>query len=234
MAFVVCVEGINGSGKTTQVQLLKNRINADFPNLRVETFIDPGVTEDHEAGKILRQLVKSKLWDSELAHAFLFLASKLEISEKIRRLPDNCVVLLDRYIPSIYAYQGMTKDLEVTILQLIHSKKLLVPQFTYILSCDVGESLQRAKIASDGELDVFEKRRAVMIKVSNIFSDIMKNSSFYPGSGRSIYWCPSLDTNNKPLNAVQVNDTIWESLTKALQHFTERVRDVDNIYRATI
>lgn len=94
----IVIDGIDGSGKSTQVKMLRKK----FPRALITH--DPGGTE---AGEATRSLLLGKHSFSPLAVLFLFLASRAALVEQkiLPALKRGQMVMCDRYDSSTYAYQ---------------------------------------------------------------------------------------------------------------------------------
>jgi dTMP kinase len=109
MSYLVTFEGIEGSGKSTQIELFKKLLITQ--NLQVIQLREPGSTEFGE--KLREVILNQKQPVSPIAEALLFSTARAElIHQKITPLleQENTVVLLDRYIDSTYAYQGTPRE----------------------------------------------------------------------------------------------------------------------------
>ena len=106
----VCVEGLDGCGKTTQAKLLVRRLNRNY---------DAVYTAEPSSGKIGRFIKKHCLLgekrSSGVVEALLFAADRFEHVENIvlPAMQKGKIVVSDRYVYSSLAYQGATGlDLE--------------------------------------------------------------------------------------------------------------------------
>ena len=101
---LITFEGIDGSGKSTQIGLLKRRLEAD--GLDVTVVREPGGTELSE--KIRGLLLQRRISIAPFAELLLFSAARSQlVQEVIRpRLADGFVVICDRFTDSTLAYQG--------------------------------------------------------------------------------------------------------------------------------
>lgn len=138
----VTFEGLDGSGKTTQVELLRARLEAD--GREVVTAREPGGTA---LGERIRELVLHGDEMTPWAEALLYAAARAELVAEIVRpaLERGADVLLDRYLDSSVAYQGVGRGLgldEVLDLNLLAVGGLL-PDRTFVLAVDAGTSLGR-------------------------------------------------------------------------------------------
>jgi dTMP kinase len=139
----VSFEGLDGSGKTTQLELLRQRLEAD--GREVVTAREPGGTA---LGERLRELV---LHGDEMvawAEALLYVAARAELVAEVVRpaLERGADVLLDRYVDSSVAYQGVGRGLGLEeVLELnLNAVGGLLPDRTFVLAIDPATSLARA------------------------------------------------------------------------------------------
>lgn len=152
-------EGIEGSGKTTQIKVLETELVSR--GFRVLTLREPGGTDFGEA--LRKAILESKKPLHPLAECHLFLASRAQLlNEKILPflLEPKSIVILDRYIDSTLAYQGKGRKLGFeTVLTLHqHNPLNLLPHRTYFLDIDLETSHERQK-ARGSEKDYFESEK---------------------------------------------------------------------------
>ena len=139
----VTFEGLDGSGKTTQVELLKNHLERE--GREVVTTREPGGTEvgEHIRNVVLHLDHPVVPW----AEAALFAAARAQLVDEViaPSLARGAVVLCDRYIDSSLAYQGIARGLGVErVLDLnLQATRGLLPDRTFLLLVDPGESRRR-------------------------------------------------------------------------------------------
>ncbi|WPU63653.1 dTMP kinase [Peredibacter starrii] len=158
-SFFLSLEGIEGSGKTTQIKEIE--AYCQKKGLRVVTLREPGGTIFGE--KLREAILKSESPLHPLAECHLFLASRAQLlKEKILPflLEPKSVVILDRYIDSTLAYQGKARKLGYeTVLTLHQYDPLnLLPHRTYFLDISLETSMERQK-ARGNEKDYFESEK---------------------------------------------------------------------------
>ena len=151
----ITFEGIEGSGKSTQRQLL-----LDWLNLQGISYVatrEPGGTK---IGQTLRDLLLSN--DSDIAsnrtELFLFAADRCEHIQQVIQpaLDRGDWVICDRYVDSTFAYQcGGRQHDQSDILDIIRLTNAIQPDITFLLDLSPEEGLRRAE--ARGELDRFEK-----------------------------------------------------------------------------
>ena len=134
---LISFEGIDGCGKSTQIDLLKQYLITK--NLKFSVFREPGGTEVSEKIRSLL-LHDSKEMDS-VTELLLFSAARSQlIFEKVKPLLlDNEIVILDRFYDSTTAYQGYGRMPEM--LDSIHTLNRLashetIPDITFYLKID--------------------------------------------------------------------------------------------------
>ena len=149
------LEGIDGSGKSTQLELLARRLEqAGFPCL---TTCEPTAGP---IGSLLRQVLTGQIpWDSRVV-APLFTADRLDHllngeNGLCRAVERGLTVLSDRYYFSSYAYQSVDLPLEWVIEVNRPCAQLLRPTATVFI--DVSPELALARIAQNRErTELFE------------------------------------------------------------------------------
>lgn len=135
-------EGLDGSGKTTQVERLRARREAE--GHEVVTAREPGGTE---LGEQLRTLILHGDEMTPWTEALLYAAARAELVAQVIRpaLARGADVLLDRYVDSSVVYQGIARGLglaEVLQLNLLAVDGLL-PDRTFVLAIGSEQSLER-------------------------------------------------------------------------------------------
>src|SRR6059058_6561601 len=130
----VTFEGVDGSGKSTQVELLRDALAAKGHD--VEATREPGGTP---LGERIRELLLDGPDMTAWAEASLFAAARAELAERVIRpaLARGAVVVSDRYLDSSLAYQGIARGLGVDrVLELNAAVADLVPDRTFVLLVD--------------------------------------------------------------------------------------------------
>jgi dTMP kinase len=142
----VSFEGLDGSGKSTQVERLRATLAAE--GREVVTAREPGGTA---LGERLRELVLHGEEMTPWAEALLYAAARAELVVQVIRpaLERGADVLVDRYLDSSVAYQGVGRGLGLdAVLELnLNAVGGLLPDRTFVLAVDAGTS--RGRVGGD-------------------------------------------------------------------------------------
>jgi dTMP kinase len=158
-SFFLSFEGIEGAGKSTQIQLFKQYLEAQ--GFSVYVYREPGSTT---FGEELRQAILNHKGEGPLhplAEAYLFASSRAQLlSEKV--LPhlaqEKTIVMMDRYLDSSFIYQGLVRNLGLETLLKIHSFHPLNywPHGTFLLELPLDVALDRMRKRAPHGRDYFE------------------------------------------------------------------------------
>ncbi len=158
----ITFEGLDGSGKSTQAELLRSRLDAD--GLEVISTREPGGTE---LGEKIRDLVLHGGDVTPWAEALLYAAARAQHVEIVIRpaLERGASVICDRYLDSSVAYQGVGRELGLDrVLDLnLAAVGGLLPDRTFLLALEVaeiGSRLDREHDRLERESEAFHARAA--------------------------------------------------------------------------
>ena len=144
----VTFEGLDGSGKSTQAELLTDALRES--GRRVVSTREPGGTP---LGEQIREVLLNGEGASAWAEAALFAAARAELVERViaPAIADGAVVVCDRYLDSSLAYQGIARGLGVD--RVLEMNLLVIrghlPDRTYLLHVEPDESARR--VGDDGD-----------------------------------------------------------------------------------
>jgi dTMP kinase len=154
----ISLEGVDGSGKSTQAGLLAEALGPETVAIR-----EPGGTEAAE--RIRALLVDTTLELEPLAELLLFCAARADLTERVIRpaLDAGRAVVCDRFSDSSVAYQGAARGLGVgEVISLCDAATDgLWPDLTLLLKIDPERGFGRAKSGDRFEAEGLELQRAV-------------------------------------------------------------------------
>jgi dTMP kinase len=141
---LITFEGIDGSGKTTQINELIHRL--DQRNIKYQLFREPGGTR---IGEKIRDILLDKDHSNMLpiTELLLYSASRYQLTMRsiIPALNAGKVVICDRFYDSTTAYQGYGRGIDIEFIKRLNAvaTKSLIPDKTFILDISLEERLQR-------------------------------------------------------------------------------------------
>ena len=170
---LIVFEGVDASGKSTQIKLLENKFTEN--DILFSTFREPGGNPLSE--KIREILLDKSIEMSNESELMLFLASRAENTKSgiLRELDKDKFVICDRYSDSTLAYQGFGKGIDKEFINLCNSyvTKGTVPAITIILDIERNKS----KVRDNTEKDRMEDNSDIFFKdVSAGYREISKKS----------------------------------------------------------
>ncbi len=178
----IVIDGGDGCGKTTQIGLLKDRLEQAGETVRL--FREPGSTR-------LGESIRGLLLNSEdiaicpRSELFLFMAARTELlTEHIRpALERGEIVLADRFLLSTIVYQGYAGDVPVEEIWRVGQIAVgaCYPDLTIVLDLDPEQAADRIK----RPLDRMEKKgRAFHEKVREGFLKAVQEANrYFSGQG---------------------------------------------------
>ena len=161
--YLITFEGIDGSGKTTQLKKAENFLRHRGHNIMV--LREPGSTSLAEKiRKILLSKENNIPPESEL---LLYLAARADLVQKViaPALNKGKIILCDRFYDSTTAYQGYGRRLDIALIKKMNRLAVgpAVPDLTFIIDVDFKTSLKRRKKESD-RLESESKRFFEMVR----------------------------------------------------------------------
>ena len=175
----ISFEGIDGCGKSTQINLMSKYLQKN----KIENSIirEPGDTEISES--IRKILLNRNNHISFKTETLLFLSARSQLVNEvlIPKMKNNEIVLCDRYLDSTLAYQGYGNNLDLDLVKNMNffATNGLFPDLTIIFDINPQISLDRIKsktldrIESKG-IDFFERVRNGYLEIANFHLDRCK------------------------------------------------------------
>lgn len=153
----IAFEGIDGSGKSTQIRMLADRLKKE----NVDYYMTMEPTEA-PIGVMLRQILRGKMKADNRVIAALFAADRLDhllneengIAAKVER---GTTVITDRYYFSSYAYHSVDMPMEWVIQANEQSAGILRPTVTVFIDVDPDTAMERI-IRNREQQELYEKK----------------------------------------------------------------------------
>ena len=167
----ITLEGGEGAGKSTQIQVVKDYLLTRGNDVVVTR--EPGGTSE---GQEIRNLLVSGDKDkwSPLSETLLILADRAAHLERVIRpaLAEGKYVVCDRFLDSTKAYQGVAGGLGLDVIHNLQQPVLstTLPDVTFLLDIDPEKGLRRAQ-ERGGELRFESKTLAYHRTLRNAFLD---------------------------------------------------------------
>jgi dTMP kinase len=182
--FFVTFEGIEGSGKSTQIGLVREFLEEkECPCLMTK---EPGGVGLGEGIKMV-VLDRIDLRIDPLAELFLFAADRVQhVTEVLRpALEEGRVVLCDRFTDATVAYQGYGRGVDVRLVEQVNRWATggLIPDLTILLDCPVEVSMVRAQGMDRFEREGYEFHQRVREGYLQIARDEPQRVKVVSGEG---------------------------------------------------
>lgn len=157
---LIAIEGIDGSGKTTQVKAIASILRKQGKRVFVTKNPTNGIV-----GRLIRKILNGKIHVSPVSFQYLYSADRqLQQEEIIPHLKRGEIVITDRYFWSAVAYglsdkKGKYSNADMlmaahSILSMYHQQ--IVPDYTFYL--DISVEIALIRLAATGKHDIYEKR----------------------------------------------------------------------------
>lgn len=175
----VSFEGGEGAGKTTQIEMLSSWMN----NLNISHILtkEPGSSHIEECVKIRKLLLDPQNNFTSTAELMLFLADRsIHVERLIKpKLAEGFHVICDRYVDSTRVYQGVSRGLGRTKLDLMLDFVTggLMPDVTFIFDIPPEIGLERAMAKNGGDrieresIDFHNQVRQGFLKLASSLSE---------------------------------------------------------------
>ena len=139
----IAFEGIDGSGKSTQIQLLMKKI--EEKKVRCYQTCEPS---SGPIGSLTRQILTGRIQTDHRVIAAMFAADRLdhllnEVDGIVKKIEDGIHVITDRYYFSSYAYHSVDVPMDWVIKTNEESAKVLRPDLTVFVDISAKEAMER-------------------------------------------------------------------------------------------
>lgn len=175
----IVFEGIDGSGKTTQIKKVSRRLKAS--GLKVYSTFEP---TDGPIGSLIRKMLAGKVSTDQRTIASLFAADRTDhlvnkVSGIRHKVDQGEIVLCDRYYFSSYAYHAQYIDMEWVIHANSLNAEILRPDMTIFIDVDPDICFERIKNSRSNfemyeKIDIMKKVRANYFKAFDVLSSLEK------------------------------------------------------------
>ncbi|MFP4292908.1 MAG: dTMP kinase [Cyclobacteriaceae bacterium] len=141
----IAFEGIDGSGKSTQLRLLSEKLKA--AGHQVYTTCEP---TDSPIGSLIRNIFNHRIEADHRTIAGLFVADRLDhllnkTNGILKKMEEGYTVITDRYYFSSYAYQGTHVPLDWVVNANAMSADLLKPDLNIYIDISPEVSMDRLR-----------------------------------------------------------------------------------------
>lgn len=175
MSRFIVVEGLDGTGKSTQIKLL-----ARYLREKGEKVFETAEPTSLPSGKLIRRVLSGEVKSSPWSTAALFLADRIQhVTDPEnginKHLSDGETVLSDRYYYSTFAYQGFETSPEWT--QSIHygCPELRIPDLVLFLTMSPEKCVERITANRPAEAIEIYENTETLTKISRQFSEVFES-----------------------------------------------------------
>lgn len=173
MGKFIVVEGLDGTGKTTQIKILAEYIKAKGAD--VEITAEPTA---HPTGKLIRRILSGEVKTTPWSLAALFLSDRIvhnTADDGIEKmLSDGKTVISDRYYYSTFAYQGHETDLNWAMNMHFSCPEVRKPDLVLFLTMAPEKCVERIRAnRPDEAIEIYENVES-LTKISRQFDTVFE------------------------------------------------------------
>ncbi len=177
----IVFEGIDGSGKSTQIRLLAERLNKNGTKC-----IETREPTDSPVGSLIHQIMTGRMSADNRVIACLFAADRVdhllnETDGILEKINSGITVISDRYYFSSYAYHGVDMDMDWVINTNSVSSDILRPDATIFMDISAKTAMERITSGRD-HIELYEKEErlnAVREKYFEAFEKLKNDEKVY-------------------------------------------------------
>lgn len=173
----ITAEGTDGSGKSTQISLMKEYIKEK--GYEVVLTREPG-------GTIISEKIRQIILDpghtgmGKVTEMLLYASARAQlVSEVIKpAVEGGKIVICDRFVDSSYAYQGFGRGIDMEMIEIVNNIALggVMPDITFFFDMDPEVALKRRTAAT--ETDRIENEKMEFHR--RVYAGYKKLSAMYP------------------------------------------------------
>ena len=170
----IVVEGLDGSGKSTQIKMLKEYLES-----KGEKVFMTAEPSEGRIGKTLREMLSEDIPTDMYFQAGMFLADRIDHCTNPengikKMLEDGYTVISDRYYYSTFAYQGTKSDMDYIMKINLDCPAILRPDVCIFL--DLNPEICKGRIDTNrGKTEMYEKNIEVMKSIRKNFLDVLNS-----------------------------------------------------------
>ena len=173
MSKFIVVEGLDGTGKTTQIKILAEYIKAK--GKAVEITAEPTA---HPTGKLIRRILSGEVKTTPWSLAALFLSDRIvhnTAEDGIENmLKEGKTVISDRYYYSTFAYQGHETDLDWAMDMHFNCPEVRKPDLVLFLTMAPEKCVERIRAnRPDEAIEIYENVES-LTKISRQFDTVFE------------------------------------------------------------
>lgn len=199
----IAFEGIDGSGKSTQISMLMDRLKK-----KGIYCYDTKEPTDSPIGSLIHQILTGRLKTDNRVIAGLFVADRLdhllnETDGILSKIREGTTVITDRYYFSSYAYHSVDMPMEWVIRANEQSSAILRPTVTIFIDVTPEIAIERI-VKNRFRQELFEKRSRLEKVRENYLKafDLLKNEEKYV----------IIDGNQPP---EKVAEAVWDTVRES-------------------
>lgn len=167
----IVFEGLDGSGKSTQINLICSRLQSEGRNV-----VRTAEPTDLTTGGMIRDALAGNYLRTPEELSAMFLADRIAHNVNpgngiIKLLSDGVDVVCDRYYYSSFAYQGMDSDIRWVIEMNKNCPSVTKPDICFFI--DVPSDICKKRIDKrGGYLEIFEREENTLERIRNKYLEV--------------------------------------------------------------
>lgn len=202
----IVVEGLDGTGKSSVLNEIKNLLNEEDAIIFTR---EPGGLNDSITESIRNLILEESEGIDSLTEAYLFSSSRAKHTKEIKKLLDKGkTIICDRYLYSSLYYQGIMKGLGAKRVFELNKQALNEINPDMILYFIVSDEVRKTRMAQRNELNRLDK-------------EVMKVNSF----GATIEYLNIIHTYKPKRTKVEIIDTSFTTPDEAAQKMLQILTD---------